>query len=139
MIRTIHTTRKYETLTVEEGTLGSRNSEQVAVFGGRRYGLGISDGTVVNQGPGLPRRRLDAPEAYAFALSVCLDNYGGTGAEAARNRAAGIEFDVEIGDVLVFDGADAFEVVPARRYVDEGFGLVRLAEVPFSIETGDAR
>jgi hypothetical protein len=123
----IPTTRRYADQIVEEGRLGSRQSEHVAVFGGRRYGLGISDGTVINQGPGMPRRPLLAPEAYAFALSTCLDNYGGTGAEAARNRAAGIEHDVALGDVLVFDGADAFEVVAPRRYVDEGFRLVLVA------------
>ena len=47
---------------------------------------------------------LPGPYAATFPLAVVIDNYGGTGAEAKRNREAGLEFDVVEGDLIELDG-----------------------------------
>jgi len=70
-----------------------------------------------HQGPLVP-----GPWAYAFPLCSVIDNYGGTGAEIARERAAGNVIDAKLGDVLVVDGrgyvitkgsnSDNIELVP---------------------------
>lgn len=56
-------------------------------------------GRQVSQGPMVP-----GPWAYTFALAVCIDNHGGTGAESDRNKAADLEWDVQVGDLFVIDG-----------------------------------
>lgn len=99
------------------GVMSSRSSEHVIVYGGKRFGVGYSEAdTWVNRGEGMGRKFITEPEGYSFGLSVCIDNYGGTGAEAARNRAAGTEHDVEDGDLIVFDTGVTFEVRPLANF-----------------------
>lgn len=116
------------------GTMSSRQSDHTLVYNGKRLGIGYSEAdTWVNRGPGMGRKFITTPEAYAFGLCTVIDNYGGTGAEAARNRAAGTEHDVEIGDYVIFDGDLVFRVNEYRdRYrrdlIDLDF-LGRLADI----------
>jgi hypothetical protein len=44
------------------------------------------------------------PWAYAFPLASVIDNYGGTAAVMARERAAGNVIDAKLGDVLIVEG-----------------------------------
>ena len=53
----------------------------------------------VFQGPMVP-----GPWAYTFGKCQVIDNYGGSGAEAARNREAGIEHTITEGQRVVIDG-----------------------------------
>jgi hypothetical protein len=58
---------------------------------------------------GVGRREFGAdpvpgPWAYTYPHATVIDNFGGTGAEAARNEAAGTEWVVEAGDEFVIDG-----------------------------------
>lgn len=86
-----------------------------------RHKVGYVDATGtcrrVFEGPILP-----GPYAFAFGLATVIDNHGGTGAEADRNRAAGTEYDVEPGDRLVL-GTNVFRVDVDR------YGDVTLAHV----------
>ncbi|MDR7277644.1 hypothetical protein [Catenuloplanes atrovinosus] len=75
-------------------------------------------------GPGGTSRReyggpqLPGPHAGFFPLADVIDNYGGTGAQSARARAAGQEFDAQPGDLLLIDG-HLFEIrddEPATGY-----------------------
>jgi hypothetical protein len=51
------------------------------------------------QGPMVP-----GPLAFTYPVPVVIDNYGGSGAERARNKDAGLEHDVEIGQLFTLDG-----------------------------------
>lgn len=70
-----------------------------------RFGLGYV-------GPrGVCRREyqgpiLAGPYAYAYGLAAVIDYHGGTGAERARNIDAGLEFDLNVGDFLEFNGEE---------------------------------
>lgn len=55
-------------------------------------------GRKVCHGPMVP-----GPWAYAYGLCTVIDNSGGTGAESARLREAGMEFDVDVGTLLEID------------------------------------
>jgi hypothetical protein len=71
----------------------------------------------VHAGPLLP-----GPYAYLVPQCAVIDNYGGSGAEAARNRAAGLEFDAKAGDVWQL-GGDLWQV---RLHRYDGPNLVLL-------------
>jgi hypothetical protein len=64
----------------------------------------------VFQGPKLP-----GPYAYLVTLPVVIDNHGGSGAEAARNRAAGTEHDAQPGDRISIDG-HTWTIVPTPNH-----------------------
>jgi hypothetical protein len=68
-----------------------------------RLGIGYispdGEGRQVFQGPMVP-----GPWAYTYPLAVVIDNYGGTAAEAAANKAAGLERDAKVGDRFQLDG-----------------------------------
>lgn len=55
------------------------------------------------------------PWAYTFPLSTVIDNNGGSGAEARRNREAGIEWTAEIGDLFEIDG-DVYRLTDDRPH-----------------------
>ena len=56
-------------------------------------------GRQVDGGPLVP-----GPWAGLFQLAGVIDNHGGSAAESARDRAAGLEHPVAAGDVVVIDG-----------------------------------
>ena len=47
---------------------------------------------------------IPGPWPYTFPLPTVIDNYGGTGREAAERIAAGTEYPVEIGDRFTIEG-----------------------------------
>lgn len=55
------------------------------------------------------------PWAAAFGLAGVIDNYGGTGAEIAREKAEGRYFAVEPGDRLLLPGGLEVTVEVNRR------------------------
>ena len=72
------------------------------------------------------------PYAYAYGLCGVIDNHGGTGAEIARERAAGQVLEVEPGDVLVLPDGTAWTVDFLRQgsWVDlHNIRLTQLEEV----------
>lgn len=75
---------------------------------GRRFGVGaVPVGQAGNRaipGSGGAVERTEGPWAYVFGLASVIDNAGGTGAEIARNRAAGVELHAEVGDLLEIEG-----------------------------------
>jgi hypothetical protein len=134
--RTIHVTTTGESHILPEGVanaggvMASHKSDHVLVMDGHRYGFGYSDAdTWVNRGPGMGRKFITEPEGYVYGLAVCIDNYGGTGAEAARNRAAGTETDVDYGDYVVTDGDLVFKIV---EHYSHGHVIDR--HYPFALE-----
>jgi hypothetical protein len=85
---------------------------------GSRFGLGfVPEGKAARREQG--GADVPGPWASAFGLAVCIDNFGGSGAEAASREAAGLEHTVSIGDVIEVEGV-AFLVDFYRRgsYVD---------------------
>lgn len=117
----VPTYQPYKDIGVEGGLLRSYRSDTVIRYNGKRFGIGIiptgSAGTVVlaNRGPGRAREVVDQPEAYTYGLSVCIDNFGGTGRESAEKTAAGTEFELEDGDRVTFEipeGLVTFTVGP---------------------------
>lgn len=124
------THERYERLDVEEGVLAHRSTETVLRYRGKRYGLVLTEaGFVTNRGPGLPRKLLEEPEAAAYGLAVCLDNHGGTGRESRELTAAGLEHEVEDGDLVAFDTGAVFEVEPERTNPRWGPGLAYVTRV----------
>jgi len=80
----------------------------------RRYGIGgVPRGDSGRQEHGGPL--VPGPWAFVFELGSTIDNAGGTGAEIQRNRAAGIEHDVQHGDFVRFDGC-LYEINVATGY-----------------------
>jgi hypothetical protein len=80
------------------------------------YGIGmIPAGHEARQeyaGPMIP-----GPWAFVYGLAGVIDNHGGTGAEMARETAAGSLFHVEAGDTLILSDDLMVRVdVDARRY-----------------------
>jgi len=69
----------------------------------KRFAVGVvvkgAEGRRDFGGPMVP-----GPWAYAFGLCTVIDNHGGTGAEAERNRAANTEHTINDGDLLELDG-----------------------------------
>jgi len=60
-----------------------------------------------------------------FGLSSVIDCYGGTAREMAENRAAGREFSVKVGDVLVVEGF-SFRIDPNPVAWQRGFPVLTL-------------
>lgn len=91
-------------------------SDMIIRFGKHSFSLGIVPtgcvGRQVTQGPLVP-----GPWAFASpCATVIADNPAhGTAAEIARNKAAGMEFTAEVGDIIVMDGI-AFECSAERNY-----------------------
>lgn len=67
-----------------------------------RLGIGFVGrhevGRQIYQGPLVP-----GPWAYTFPMAVFIDNHGGSAAERRKNIEAGLEYDVEIGDMFEID------------------------------------
>ena len=57
------------------------------------------------------------PHAYGTALAGAIAGVGSTGAESARRRAHGLEFNAEVGDFFVIDG-ELFELREDRDVHD---------------------
>ena len=72
---------------------------------------GVS-GRQVDGGPLVP-----GPWAFVYELASVIDNHGGTGAEAARMRAAGTEHDLVPGDVIRFDDREYKIAIDPRGFV----------------------
>jgi hypothetical protein len=47
---------------------------------------------------------LSGPYAYAYPLPTVIDNYGGSGREAAEREAAGLELTLDSGDTIEIRG-----------------------------------
>jgi hypothetical protein len=94
--------------------LGHFDSDSVLNIGGIRHTFGYvsAAGTCrhIAQGPMLP-----GPYAFLVALPSVIDQHGGSGAEATRNRAAGLEFDASVGDFVEIDG-HAWAIVKTGFY-----------------------
>lgn len=109
--------------------------DHVLVFKGNRYGLVfVPAGASARQefqGP-----LVAGPWAHAFGLATVLtaDRSMSSGAEAARNSAAGTEHVVEVGDVVMIEGL-AFEVASGRGFRPEYLRLELLN--PLTAPDGD--
>ncbi|MEQ7008385.1 hypothetical protein ABN028_19610 [Actinopolymorpha sp. B17G11] len=57
------------------------------------------------------------PYVYTFPMASVIDNHGGTGAESARNKAAGLEWDAEPGDEFLIDGV-VYRLTAGDRWSD---------------------
>lgn len=84
------------------------------------------------------------PYAVAFGLAGAIDNYGGTGAEIAREDAAGHVIRAEIGDTLVTPDGHRFLIDWHRQgsYVDRHnitLTLVEPDEAPFTVDAEGRR
>lgn len=95
------------------GVMSSRSSDHVlAAPNGKRFGFVYSEAnTWMNRGEHMSRLFITEPHAALYGLPSVIDNYGGTGAEIARNKAAGIEDSVEPGDFVITDGTLVFKVI----------------------------
>lgn len=98
-----------------------RTDHVIRVAGARatssgRYRIGGvprgGSGRQVDGGPLVP-----GPWAYVYELAGVIDNHGGTGAEAARKHAAGMEHDLVPGDVIRFDDCEYKIRLDARGFV----------------------
>lgn len=94
---------------------GHWSTKHVLNVHGKRHGLGgwtaAGTGRLICGGP-----LVSGPVAYSFGLCVVIDNYGGTGAESERMRAAGTEHVAEFGDVVRLDGSSyRIDPVPYNR------------------------
>ena len=69
------------------------------------------EGRLVYQGP-----LVKGPQLYAFALASVIDNHGGTAKERADLLAAGMEHDIEDGDMVTVDGVTYTVGVKAVGY-----------------------
>jgi hypothetical protein len=80
-----------------------------------RWGIGaVPRGQSARQVDGGPL--VPGPWAYLFQLASVIDNYGGSGAESARERAAGLQHDAKPGDVVRIDGNEYTIHVCSRGY-----------------------
>ena len=89
---------------VDSGTVITTQPSDTFPNGRYRHAIGgvsVGDtGRRIDHGPMVP-----GPWAYTFGLgvSICSNPEMGSGAEARRGRAAGTEFAVEDGDLLIFE------------------------------------
>lgn len=65
------------------------------------------------------------PWAATYGLASCIDNHGGTGAEARRKREAGLEHTVRAGSLVRIDGV-VYVVADASRGRGEHLVLTQL-------------
>jgi len=96
-------TKTIDTTTIDT-TTGTKVATTLRLRGTfHRFGLGFvaegDEGRQEMHGPLVP-----GPWAYAFGLCTVIDNYGGTGREAAEREEAGLEHEVSAGDVVVVGG-----------------------------------
>src|SRR5262249_24874267 len=107
---TIETEDKYG-----DGVRASKRAH-VLIFRGKRYGLVSvmqgAEGRRSYQGPLVPGRWVDA---FALASVITANPAHSSGAESQRNRAAGTEHRVDVGDRVQVDGR-VFVVAAGHGY-----------------------